>query len=132
MQESYPVKPAKKARPQRYGTIFWLERGGEVLLVRRPARGLLGGMRALPTGPWAEDRPGLEDAPVAAGWRMLNIAVSHVFTHFALELALAVADADAHTRPASGEYWPVARIDSAGLPTVFAKAARAIRGELCG
>ncbi|QKS01252.1 A/G-specific adenine glycosylase [Sphingomonas sp. CL5.1] len=132
VQESYPVKPAKKARPQRYGTIFWLERGGEVLLVRRPARGLLGGMRALPTGPWAEDRPGLEDAPVAAGWRMLNIAVSHVFTHFALELALAVADADAHTRPASGEYWPVARIDSAGLPTVFAKAARAIRGELCG
>ena len=132
VQESYPVKPARKARPQRYGTIFWLERGGEVLLVRRPARGLLGGMRALPTGPWREDRPGLEDAPVAVGWRLLDATVSHVFTHFALELALAVADADAHTRPASGEYWPVAEIDSAGLPTVFAKAAGAIKGELCG
>ncbi len=113
-------------------TRFWLERGGEVLLVRRPARGLLGGMRALPTGPWREERPGLEDAPVAVGWRLLDATVSHVFTHFALELALAVADADAHTRPASGEYWPVTEIDSAGLPTVFAKAAGAIRGELCG
>jgi len=132
VQETYPVKPARKARPQRYGTIFWLERGGEVLLVRRPARGLLGGMRALPTGPWREERPGLEDAPVAVGWRLLDATVSHVFTHFALELALAVADADAHTRPASGEYWPVTEIDSAGLPTVFAKAAGAIRGELCG
>jgi len=89
-------------------------------------------MRALPTGPWREERPGLEDAPVAVGWRLLDATVSHVFTHFALELALAVADADAHTRPASGEYWPVTEIDSAGLPTVFAKAAGAIRGELCG
>ncbi|MBS0285238.1 MAG: A/G-specific adenine glycosylase, partial [Proteobacteria bacterium] len=75
VQESYPGKPARKARPQRYGTIFWLERGGEVLLVRRPARGLLGGMRALPTGPWREDRPGLEDAPVAVGWRLLDATV---------------------------------------------------------
>src|SRR3546814_1020516 len=24
--ETFPVKPAKPARPQRYGTIFWLER----------------------------------------------------------------------------------------------------------
>jgi len=127
VQEAYPVKPAKKPRPQRYGTIFWLERDGEVLLVRRPARGLLGGMRALPTGPWQEERPELEDAPASAEWRLLDISVSHVFTHFALELSLAVATADAHTSPASGEYWPVAEIDSAGLPTVFAKAARAIR-----
>ncbi len=132
VQEAYPVKPAKKARPRRYGTIFWLERGGEVLLVRRPARGLLGGMRALPTGPWTDDRPALADAPVATDWRMLNSSVSHVFTHFALELALAVGRWDAQTMPPAGEWWPVAEIDSAGLPTVFAKAARAIREAGCG
>ncbi len=41
--ERLPVKAAKKAKPQRHGTIFWLERDGAVWLVRRPGKGLLGG-----------------------------------------------------------------------------------------
>ena len=125
--ERFPVKPAKKARPQRYGTIFWAEADGKVLLVRRPDKGLLGGMRALPTGPWADARPGMEGAPLAADWRMLNESVEHGFTHFGLELALAMAEVEAHAAPANAVWWPVADLDSAGLPTVFAKAANAIR-----
>ena len=35
-------------RPHREGVAYWLEHDGEVLLVRRPAKGLLGGMLALP------------------------------------------------------------------------------------
>jgi A/G-specific adenine glycosylase len=124
---AFPVKPRKAAQPQRYGTIFWLERDGKVLLVRRPPKGLLGGMRALPTGPWAETPPALADAPAIAEWRLLDARVGHVFTHFALELALAVADLAEHAAAADGEWWPIAELDSAGLPTVFAKAARAIR-----
>lgn len=123
--EGFPVKLAKVAKPQRYGTIFWLERGQQVLLVRRPPRGLLGGMRALPTGPWADTPPGLTDAPVAADWHILPDRVAHVFTHFRLELALAVARSDGHSP--SDEYWDLSDLESAGLPTVFAKAATAIR-----
>lgn len=123
--QSYPVKPAKKPRPQRFGTLFWLEREGRVLLVRRPARGLLGGMRALPTGPWQDTPPGLLGAPAAgAGWQLANAAISHIFTHFRLELALAIADADGHSAPDGSEWWSIAELESAGLPTVFAKAAR--------
>ena len=124
--EAFPVKPAKTAKPQRYGTIFWAETAEQVLLVQRPPRGLLGGMRALPTGPWADTPPALADAPLAADWRMLPETVAHVFTHFRLELALAVARVDGHAQ--SGTWWPVNELDSAGLPTVFAKAATAIRG----
>jgi len=124
---AFPVKSRKAAKPQRYGTIFWLERNGEVLLVRRPPSGLLGGMRALPTGPWVEAAPVLADAPAIAGWRLLDATATHVFTHFRLELALAVAHADAHVSAPRAEWWPIAELDSAGLPTVFAKAARAIR-----
>jgi len=113
------------AKPVRKGTMFWLEHDGAVLLVRRPARGLLGGMRALPTGPWADSPPGLADPPRAADWRMLDATIDHVFTHFRLELALAVAPAERHSD--DREWWPIADIESAGLPTVFAKAARAIR-----
>ena len=122
---AFPVKAAKAARPQRYGTMFWAERDGRVLLVRRPAKGLLGGMRALPTGPWSDSPPGLEGAPADADWHLLGATVAHGFTHFRLECALAVATIGAQ-EAAEGEWWPVAEIEAAGLPTVFARAARAI------
>lgn len=122
--ESYPRKSPKPARPERHGTMFWLERDGTVLLVRRPARGLLGGMRALPTGPWAETPPGLDGAPVAANWRLLAETVTHGFTHFHLTVALAAATIEGHADGVDGEWWPIEALGTAGLPTVFAKAAR--------
>ena len=125
----YPFKAAKAARPHKYGTIFWAERDGAVLLVRRPDTGLLGGMRALPTGPWSDAPPGLAEAPEGYGWQLIDGTVSHGFTHFTLDLALAVGTAVSH---ADGEWWPVADIESAGLPTVFAKAAATIRRARCG
>ena len=107
--EAYPVKARKSAKPRREWTAYWLERGGEVLLVRRPARGLLGGMLALPV-----------EAPAEAVWEEAG-AVEHVFTHFALTMDVLCGQADSELE---GEWWPVARIEEAGLPTVFAKAAR--------
>jgi len=104
----YPVKAAKVAKPRRQGRAFWLERDGKVLLVRRPPRGLLGGMLALP-----------EDPPTDAAWEDAG-AVDHVFTHFALTMTVMCAECDA---PLDGEWWPVERIGEAGLPTLFAKAA---------
>jgi A/G-specific adenine glycosylase len=80
-------------------------------------------MRALPTGPWVDVPPGLANAPVAADWTMTGETIVHVFTHFRLECALAVATIGAQEAP-QGEWWPVSEIESAGLPTVFAKAAR--------
>jgi len=125
--EAFPVRKAKAARPHRFGTLFWLRRGNDVLLVRRPDKGLLGGMRALPTGPWAEAPPGLDGAPAQADWRLYNQGVSHGFTHFTLDLALAVADD--HHGPVTGEWWQIDRLDKAGLPTVFMKAARLMMGR---
>jgi A/G-specific adenine glycosylase len=119
--ERYPVKQPKAQRPERRGAIFWAEQDGQVLLYRRPARGLLGGMLALPTGPWTETDPGLAGAPVGDGWHSVG-EVRHIFTHFALNAAIyrteeAIEDAD-------GMWWPIDEIDQAGLPTLFAKAAK--------
>ena len=119
--EGFPRKKPKAARPLRRGTMFWLESDGAILLVRRPARGLLGGMRALPTGPWADEDPGLAEAPAAAAWRELG-AGRHVFTHFVLDYRVVVAKTA--TRSNLGEWWPIDQLDSAGLPTLFAQAAR--------
>ncbi|RHW18386.1 A/G-specific adenine glycosylase [Sphingomonas gilva] len=121
---AFPVKAAKKARPVRHGTIFWLERGKDVLLVRRPDKGLLGGMRALPTGSWGDSPPGLAGAPCDVGWHAVEPVVTHVFTHFELRLALVAGTSEKHCKMQPGwEWWPKDRIGQAGLPTVFAKAA---------
>jgi A/G-specific adenine glycosylase len=117
--ERYPVKAAKAAKPRRQGVVYWLEHDRHVLLVRRPPKGLLGGMLALPSGDWsASPAPG-DGAPAAANWNEAG-AVEHVFTHFALNLRLLCAEAEARS---DGIWWPIERIEEAGLPTVFAKAA---------
>jgi A/G-specific adenine glycosylase len=117
-QALYPRKAPKAARPERHGTIFWLASRGRVLLVRRPPQGLLGGMRALPTGPWGDADPGLAGAPVQADWRESGRG-RHVFTHFALNYRVVAAEADG----ADGEWWPIDRLAEAGLPALFARAA---------
>jgi len=123
-QDDFPVKPPKKAKPKRFGTAYRIERNGALLLVRRPAKGLLGGMRALPTGPWIDSSPGLADAPIEADWTFIPPPVQHVFTHFALELAVAATRLERDDGvDIEGEWWPIDRLDEAGLPTLFAKAA---------
>jgi A/G-specific adenine glycosylase len=130
--ERFPVKAKKAPKPQRHGTMFWAERNGQVLLVRRPDKGLLGGMRALPTGPWEATPSGLAGAPLAAEWRMLDEHATHGFTHFNLDCMLAAATIGEHSVAADGEWWPIADLESAGLPTVFAKAARIFGRMRCG
>lgn len=128
--ERYPVKPAKRAKPVRLGRAYWIEGDEAVWLVRRPAKGMLAGMRALPDDGWSARRDGTRDAPLAGIWQRGGV-VSHAFTHFALELHLSVYSGGdlASLDQSDGEWWPIARLDEAGLPTLFAKAARLALGH---
>jgi A/G-specific adenine glycosylase len=123
----FPVKPARKAKPVRKGTAWWIERGGSVWLVRRPARGMLGAMRALPDDGWSAAGDGDAAAPLAGPWRTAGM-VRHGFTHFDLELSVAVYEGKAPEELPGGAWWPLADLDQAGLPTLFAKAARRAQG----
>lgn len=124
--ERLPVKPARKARPERHGTAFWIERGchrgPEVWLVTRPGKGMLGGMRALPDDGWSAREDGNGEAPLTAPIEELG-AVRHGFTHANLTLRVARQQAQ-YAPPGEGEWWLLDRIEEAGLPTLFAKAAR--------
>jgi A/G-specific adenine glycosylase len=107
--ERLPVKPAKRGKPHRHGVAWWIEESGRVWLVRRPAKGMLGGMRALPGGDWS-------DAPPAES----GIArVDHGFTHF--DLTLTLVRREASFAAAEGEWWPISELDAAGLPTLYRK-----------
>ena len=114
----YPVKPPKKAKPLRRGKALWIERDRAVWLVRRKGTGMLGGMRALPDDGWSARGDG--DGATPGDWREAGV-VRHGFTHFDLELAV-LASKTAEPQ-GEGEWWPIDRLEDAGLPTLFAKAA---------
>jgi len=110
--ERFPGAKMKTIRPVRCGVAYWIERNGCIWLVRRPAKGMLGGMAALPGPEWS-DAP--VNVPVVA-------RVTHVFTHFRLELAVAA------TGEPTGEGWwqPLDKLDEAGLPTLYRRAVEAV------
>jgi len=121
--ETFPRRTAKAERPHRHGVAYVLTRGDEVALVRRPPKGLLGGMLALPTsewraGPWS-DAEAQAAAPADGDWRHVG-EVEHGFTHFTLTLRLLRAEGAV----GDGFIWsPRRHLDA--LPSVFLKAARA-------
>jgi A/G-specific adenine glycosylase len=119
--ETYPIKTAKTKRPERSGTAWWIQCDGEVLLIRRPDKGLLSGMRALPSGVWSETPS--TTPPFAANWHPLG-TVTHIFTHFRLTLNIQGVHLKRGCKPQlDGEWWNMKRLDEAGLPSLFAKAA---------
>ena len=107
--EAFPRRRRRAHRPQRHGIAYWTERDGRVWLVRRPARGLLGGMAALPGSDWTESGPRPLD-PIGT--------VRHGFTHFLLDLHIV-----SNVQPEGEGWWqPLEKIDEAGLPTLYRKA----------
>lgn len=122
--QAYPRRAKKADRPHRHGAAFLLLRGDRVALIRRPPRGLLGGMLALPSTEWRTDpfsRAEVERAaPIDAAWRSCG-EIEHVFTHFSLTLQVWRAEI---AEDVDGVLWAGrSRLD--GLPSVFLKAARA-------
>ena len=70
---------------------------------RRPEKGLLGGMTEVPGSDWLagqDDKAALKQAPVLKGvarWHRKVGVVTHVFTHFPLELVVYTANVSART-----------------------------------
>lgn len=123
--ERFPVKLPKTVRPTRRGVAFLIVRAdGAVLARTRPMKGLLGGMTEVPSTPWEADVAAepIHHAPLKTQWRVLNRNVTHVFSHFALELAIWRADAPAGTPAPAGHRW-VAKtaIEDEAFPSVMVK-----------
>ena len=113
--QSWPRKVKKTERPHRTGTAWVLrDDAGRIALVRRPKKGLLGGMTGLPTTDWVvEAKEALP--PIAAAWRDAG-AVEHVFTHFSLTLSVWTATGE-------GDFlWTDPDEAMRSLPTIFRKA----------
>jgi A/G-specific adenine glycosylase len=127
-QETYPRKAPKKTGALRRGAAFVITRGSELLVRSRPEKGLLGGMTEVPTSDWLvaqDDRASLKQAPILSGvarWHRKAGVVTHVFTHFPLELVVYTANIPARARAPEGMRWvPVSTLKDEALPNVMRK-----------
>jgi A/G-specific adenine glycosylase len=127
-QETYPRKAAKKAGALRRGAAFVVTRGDELLVRTRVEKGLLGGMTEVPGSSWLaaqDDKTALKQAPMLAGmarWHRKAGIVTHVFTHFPLELVVYTAKVPARARAPAGMRWvPVSTLRDEALPNVMRK-----------
>lgn len=127
--ETLPVKAPKKAKETRRGIAFVAHDGaGNAVMVRRADTGMLGGMLGFPSYGWASRAEpydpatdGLTAAPFAADWRLLPDPVTHIFTHFALDMDIAVAtmpNGTAHDVQSAGQWQ---KVRSADLPSLMRK-----------
>jgi A/G-specific adenine glycosylase len=127
-QETFPRKAAKKAGALRRGAAFVVIRGDELLVRTRPEKGLLGGMTEVPGSDWLaaqDDKTALKQAPTLKGiarWHRKAGIVTHVFTHFPLELVVYAATVPVRARPPEGMRWvPIATLGDEALPNVMRK-----------
>ncbi|QDP24515.2 A/G-specific adenine glycosylase [Bradyrhizobium cosmicum] len=128
IQESFPRKAPKKSGTLRRGAAFVVTRGDELLVRSRPEKGLLGGMTEVPGSDWTagqDDAAAKQQAPAMKGlsrWQRKVGVVTHVFTHFPLELVVYTAKAEARTRAPVGMRWvPIATLAGEALPNVMRK-----------
>jgi A/G-specific adenine glycosylase len=123
--ETLPKKTPKQAKPVRRA-IAWagFDGAGRVLTVRRPPRGLLGGMLALPATALSSRSGEPENLPpCAADWRGRG-EVRHTFTHFHLIMEVRAARIVVAPEGLDGAaFLPTAQAAD-GMPTLFAKALR--------
>jgi len=127
-QETFPRKSAKKAGALRCGAAFVVTRGDELLVRTRPEKGMLGGMTEVPTSHWLaaqDDRAALKQAPALKGiarWHRKAGVVTHVFTHFPLELVVYTASVAARARAPEEMRWvPISTLGDEALPNVMRK-----------
>jgi len=121
-----PARAPKPERPTRRGVAFWAVRSdGAVLLLKRPTRGLLGGMMEVPSSDWLDELPrdAETQAPFAADWRPLPGVVRHTFTHFHLELVVMAAAAPDDV-DATGRWVALDALSDEALPSVMRKVVR--------
>jgi A/G-specific adenine glycosylase len=126
--ETFPRKLPKKSGELRCGAAFVVRRGDELLLRSRPEKGLLGGMTEVPTSHWLvaqEDDAALSQAPALkhmTRWHRKAGVVSHVFTHFPLQLVVYAAAVPSRSRAPEGMRWvSIAALEEEALPNVMRK-----------
>lgn len=121
----YPLQPIKETKPKRTGTVFWIERASDkaVFFIKRPTKGLLGGLYFLPSTNWDNSKE-VSDPHFkhAIGHFQPLGKVSHTFTHFHLELEILSGKVSRNLeKKLNGEWILRNQLDEYAFPTLMRK-----------
>jgi A/G-specific adenine glycosylase len=122
--EYFPRPAPKIAKPIRYATFLWVENNkGEVLIEKRPEKGLLAGLMGFPTSPWEEN-------PVERLWpfkksKRLEKSIRHTFTHFQLIGTVIMAQSENR----EGIWVHPKDLHNYALPTLMKKVEKLVQEE---
>lgn len=109
-----PTPRPRRAVPQRAVSVLVLLRRGRVLLVRRPPKGIWGGLLSLPELPEGNiPRCYRDAAPLPV--------VRHAFTHFRLDITPLLCKVSRCNTPAGGIWLSLKQLDEAPLPAPIRK-----------
>jgi A/G-specific adenine glycosylase len=126
----FPRRLLKKPRPLRLGAMAVIAgRDGAIVVRTRPASGLLGGMTEFFGTDWTEHPA--DASPLQAfadlSWRVGG-TVEHVFTHFALRLAVFAGETTRDAPPDGYRWIAPAALALAPLPSLMHKVLEAASG----
>lgn len=124
-----PARTRKKPKPFKRGHVYWVSdsKSDDILLEKRPEKGLFGGMMGFPTSEWLEigeiEHP---KAILKLGEPVLlkGCSIRHSFTHFDLELQ--GYRVRAAKLPKNNYSVPKKYLQKSGLPSLFQKFAHFI------
>lgn len=116
----FPIRPIKPQRPVRQGHAYVLTRAdGAVWLRRRGDKGLLAKMTEVPGSDWSTKRPAAS-FPAKGNWKKRG-AITHVFTHFKLELDVWHLQTKSNNDVREGWWSTHDELENQALPSVFRK-----------
>ena len=123
LTDTLPTPKPRKASPQRATVMLLMRSASEILLEKRVASGIWGGLWSLPE---VSDVHEITAAAKRYGVRVLARAtlpaIAHGFTHFKLDIEPLLLEVKKSTRSVPGVMWlPVADALTAGIPTPVRK-----------
>jgi A/G-specific adenine glycosylase len=131
-QAELPTPRPTRVLPEQATGMLILLNGGEILLERRPAPGIWGGLWSLPECPaTADPARAAADLGYLAGEARRRPACLHTFSHFRLHIQpwlVPVGRSTAVEEP--GRLWlPLEDVTGAALPAPVRRILEAVRGE---
>jgi len=116
LSETLPTKAQKPEKPILYGTVFFTTNSQQQILLRkRPEKGLLGGLWEVPNSHWVKDTPQNTDHS-----HLLPTEVKHTFTHFHLRLSIIKSQSTEE-----GTWVHLHDLENYALPTLMKKVIKA-------
>ncbi len=127
--ETLPARAPKKAKPQKYGFVYWItDEKGDILCERRPEQGMLAGTLGLPTSSWELNKrecvpPTFITKPDNQCKKNSVPLIHHSFTHFDLTLEPIAIHLNNPTKTLPSSYFWEERPQEKKeqFPTVFKK-----------